>query len=204
MSKRSCVSLFILVSSLLLLTIQQTNGYQVNHDSSNSRRNMLQSIAGNTMTAFGVAAIIGTSPSPSYAINACPAKTSNCIRTTWIAPEGSKDVKKSLYTILSEYPQSGQDKVDLGGWSIASGDLLASDNKVRYEYSSGLGNFAKYLNGGTPFIDDLDIEIVNGNTIEIRSSSRIGDSDLDVNKKRLVYLGTKAKALGWTVPDPKY
>jgi hypothetical protein len=103
---------------------------------------------------------------------------------------------------LNSYPQEGQADVDLGGWTLVENNL-PSTGKARAEYSSGVGKFAKFFNGGQPFIDDLEVEIV-GDTIELRSASRLGDSDFDVNKKRLLFLGEKAKALGWTVPEPKY
>ena len=43
-----------------------------------------------------------------------------------------------------------------------------------------------------------------GVTVEVRSSSRMGSSDLFVNKKRLEYLGRRLKEMGWNVPNPKY
>lgn len=92
--------------------------------------------------------------------------------------------------------------MDKGGWKIAEGDLK-STGRSRIEYDSGIGNFARFFNGGKSFVDDLEIEIV-GNAIEIRSSSRIGESDLGVNQKRLQFLAAKARALGWEVPEPKY
>lgn len=185
---------------IVLLVTPQSNGYSVNSD--NSRRHVLQTVVGNTVASFGIVAAGSASPARAV-ISACPPRSQNCIRTTWTAPDGSPDINKSLFTMLSSYPQEGQNDADLGGWTIASGDLLAGDKQVRYEYSSGVGKFAKFFNGGKPFIDDLDIEIV-GNTIEIRSASRVGDSDFEVNKKRLLFLGEKAKALGWNVPEPKY
>jgi len=137
------------------------------------------------------------------AITACPPKSSNCIRTTWTAPEGTKNIGESLQAILDAYPQQGQNKVDLGGWSVAEGDLL-KQGRARVEFRSGLGNFAKFLNGGKPFVDDLEIEVVDGNKIEIKSSSRVGESDLDVNRKRLQFLAAQANSLGWEAPEPKY
>ena len=54
-----------------------------------------------------------------------------------------------------------------------------------------------------PFIDDLKVEITD-NGVEVRSSSRVGESDFGVNQKRLAYLGQGLAAAGWTVPEPKY
>jgi hypothetical protein len=151
-----------------------------------------------------ISAVVGTSATqPANAINACPPRSNNCIRTTWTVPEGStKNIAQSMETILNCYPQEGQADVDLGGWTLVENNLQ-STGKARAEYSSGVGKFAKFFNGGKPFIDDLEVEIV-GDKIELRSASRLGDSDFDVNKKRLSFLGEKAKALGWTVPETKY
>jgi uncharacterized protein (DUF1499 family) len=40
--------------------------------------------------------------------------------------------------------------------------------------------------------------------VEVKSSSRMGSSDLFVNRKRLEYLGNKLRERGWSVPPPKY
>ena len=98
---------------------------------------------------------------------------------------------------------TGQEKVDLGGWKMVEDDL-SGYGKARVEYTSGIGNFAKYFNGGKPFIDDLVLEVSDSGAVEVRSSSRIGESDFDVNRKRLVYLGNGLSAAGWSVPEPKY
>ena len=91
----------------------------------------------------------------------------------------------------------------MGGWTIVEDDLAGSGT-ARVEYKSGIGNFAKFFNGGKPFIDDLKLEIADSGAVEVRSSSRVGESDLDVNRKRLVYLGKALTAKGWTILEPKY
>ena len=177
---------------LFALLFSSTTAFDVQQP---TRRDVLASTAASLLTA--------TAAAPAHAaVGQCPAKTSNCIRTTWTAPEGTKNVAESMQSILNSYPQEGQNKADLGGWSVAEGDLVAS-GKARLEYKSGIGNFAKFLNGGKPFVDDLEVE-VSGNTVDLKSSSRVGESDFDVNKKRLVFLAEKAKALGWDAPEPTY
>jgi hypothetical protein len=47
---------------------------------------------------------------------------------------------------------------------------------------SGKGNFAKFFNAGKPFVDDLNIEIEDDGKVEIKSASRVGESDFGVNK----------------------
>ena len=143
---------------------------------------------------------------PSAAANAidnCPPGSKNCLRQTWTPPSSSSaaDATSELRAALKSYPQEGQEegKVDGGGYTIVS-DTLGTDSSsgsIALEYkSSGKGNFAKFFNGGKPFIDDLVIE-PNGKAFEFRSSSRLGDSDFGVNGKRLAYIGGLLKGKGW-------
>jgi Protein of unknown function (DUF1499) len=201
---------------IILVTVigRYVNGWSLKSDVSSassplamthSRRDIFRSVA---ITAAGSVLVSSSSPFPADAtVPACPKGSKNCIRTAWIAPAGTstKDISKTVGTIFESYPQSGQADVDLGGWTNVEGKLLAGDTSAKYEYSSGVGKFAKFFNGGKPFIDDVLIEI-NDTNVDIRSSSRVGDSDFDVNKLRLQYLGQKVKDLGWTVlvPDLKY
>lgn len=104
--------------------------------------------------------------------------------------------------VLSDYPQEGQNDADKGGWTIVSEDL-AGAGTASVEYRSGLGNFAKFLNGGKPFVDDVQLEIANG-VVQVRSSSRVGESDFKVNQKRLQFLAKALRAKGWDVADPTY
>ena len=168
--------------------------------STSSRRKLLQ----DACAAIGGVATVGLVNQPAYAIDACPRGSQNCIRTTWTAPAGTSkaDIIKTVKDVLSSYPQEGQTGADLGGWTIVE-DNLEGAGTARVEYKSGIGNFAKFLNGGKPFVDDLKVEIADGG-VEIRSSSRVGDSDLGVNQKRLKYLASAIKAKGWSAPEPKY
>jgi Protein of unknown function (DUF1499) len=156
---------------------------------------------GNT-SVVATGAAVPDPAQPESATDPCPRIYRNCIRTTWTAPAGTMNVASSVLEILSSYPQAGQAGVDKGGWKIVGGDLEAS-GKTKLEYTSGTGMLAKLLNRGKPFIDDLLIE-VNKNVVEMRSSSRQGQTDFGVNKKRLKFLASKARALGWEAPDPKY
>lgn len=132
----------------------------------------------------------------------CPKGSKNCIVTTWTPPAkvSSPQMSSNLVKILETYPQEGQADVDKGGWEIVD----KSNDKVRVEYTSG-GNIAKLFNGGKPYIDDLVAAIdKKSRTVTIRSSSRVGASDLGVNKKRLQFLAAQARSQGWEVPEPKY
>lgn len=161
------------------------------------RREMLSSIVA---TGIATAAI----SQPANALDACKKGSQNCIRTTWTPPSGSSKAASiaSLKKVLEAYPQEGQNKADLGGWELVEDNF--SSGSARLEYKSGLGNMAKVFNGNKPFVDDLRLEIDDSGVVEVRSSSRVGDSDLGVNKKRLTYLGSALSDAGWTIPEPKY
>lgn len=158
-----------------VFTIQSVTAYV---PAINSRRDALQNIA------VGFALVTASPVSPSYAFDACPPKANNCVSTTWTPPKGSKaDVVKSLKEVINAYPLEGQNDVDGGGWKIAQ-DNLSGDGSARVEYmSSGKGNFAKFFNGGKPFVDDLNIFVEENGVVQVRSQSRVGDSDFGVNAK---------------------
>ncbi len=93
---------------------------------------------------------------------------------------------------LQAYPQEGQGGVDLGGWTLVED----TPSYQRVEFRSGIGNFAKFFNGGKPFVDDLEFSIEE-TTVGVRSSSRVGDSDFGVNGKRLNYIAAELAKKGW-------
>jgi hypothetical protein len=110
-------------------------------------------------------------------IKACPKGANNCWSTAstdktslkpWTFPD-KKTAAKELRAALEAYPQGGQNKVDEGGWSFAV-DELDKSGYARLEYKSGLGNMAKYFNGGKPFVDDLEV-LVGGDSVSVRSWS---------------------------------
>ena len=195
-----------LASSLVLLTAS-TQAYQpssrVHAAACSNRREFGRSLAAGVAAAF--VGTVATDLRRANAVEACPKGSNNCIRTTWTPPAGSSksSAAKQLRAVLESYPQEGQDSVDLGGWSFAT-DSLESNGSARLEYKSGIGNFAKFFNGGKPFVDDLVIEIGDDGTTQVRSSSRVGDSDLKVNQKRLTFLVKKLRDAGWTAPEPTY
>jgi Protein of unknown function (DUF1499) len=143
-------------------------------------------------------------------VGTCPRGSQNCIRTTWTPPPNTSPAQASqvVRQVLESYPQEGYDKVDLGGWKVADDQFASSGSagKVsRVEFTSGIGNFAKFLNGGRPFVDDVWIKVdPQSSVVEVRSSSRVGDSDLGVNKKRLTFFAKALSERGWTVPEPAY
>jgi len=157
------------------------------------------------------AAVISTSlsfPQSSDALEACRPKARNCIRTTWTSPSSvnKAEAVEAIRSVLNTYPKNGQNGVDCSGWSLVN-DSLDEQNIARLEYRSCVGPAALAINLGKPFIDDLKLEIEetqNGIQVQVKSSSRMGSSDLSVNKKRIDFLGDQLRLQGWSVPSLKY
>eukprot|EP00522_Entomoneis_paludosa_P008589 CAMPEP_0172441940 /NCGR_PEP_ID=MMETSP1065-20121228/2448_1 /TAXON_ID=265537 /ORGANISM="Amphiprora paludosa, Strain CCMP125" /LENGTH=188 /DNA_ID=CAMNT_0013191571 /DNA_START=20 /DNA_END=586 /DNA_ORIENTATION=- len=185
------------VAATALLLAGSASAYQ---PAASSRRAFFEKAA---VVAAGVATAAPL-VAPVQAIDACPKGSNNCIRTEWTPPSGTspEDAAKAVVEVLNAYPQEGQANVDKGGWTIVSNNLPSGPAAL--EYKSGIGNFAKFFNGGKPFVDDLNLELSSGSVVQVKSASRIGDSDLGVNQKRLQFLGASLRAQGWTVPEPTY
>jgi hypothetical protein len=168
-----------------------------------SRRDAL---AKATCTFLGTCLVSTGSAHPSYALEACPPGSNNCIRVTWTPPTAASksDSIATLREALQAYPQQGQQGVDCNGWIIVTDDLDGPSGKAKLEYKSCVGFFAKLVNGGKPFVDDLKLEIDDSGVVQVRSSSRVGDSDLGVNKKRVDFIGDILRAKGWKVPLASY
>ncbi|GKY97244.1 hypothetical protein MPSEU_000682800 [Mayamaea pseudoterrestris] len=170
--------------------------------STSSRRDLLQK----AMAAVAMGGCAFLDPSIAQAMEACPRGTQNCIYTSWTPPEGvsKSDVVDTIRAVVTSYPQEGQGGVDNSGYTIAQ-DALADKGTARIEYRN-FGNFAKFMNGGRPFVDDLLIEVAanDGNQVQVRSSSRVGESDFGVNQKRLLFFKKELQGRGWTVPEPRY
>ena len=163
-----------------------------------TRRDVFQSLA-----ASGAVAAILSNPSIANSMESCPKGSKNCIRTEWIPPAGSSkgDAVAALKKALNSYPQEGQSDVDKGGWVIVE-DFSGGTGRV--EFKSGIGNFAKFFNGGKPFVDDLKFDVADNGVVAVKSASRVGESDFGVNQKRLDFLVAKLRDAGWTAPDPVY
>ena len=178
-----------------------------------SRRNALkQAFLASTSTIL----VISNNPiNPHCTIEACRPKARNCIRTTWTSPESmtKSEAIDAIRKVLNSYPRNGQNGVDCNGWTLVN-DSLDGDEKntgrtARLEYKSCVGPAALAINLGQPFIDDLKLEMQDSNAsgvlvVEVKSSSRMGSTDLFVNKKRIEFLGSELRKLGWNVPDVKY
>ncbi|GKY98679.1 hypothetical protein MPSEU_000824200 [Mayamaea pseudoterrestris] len=153
-------------------------------------------------TGFGSHAI-SFALATALALEPCPKGSKNCILTRWTPPPRTPKgaVVKTIMEVVQSYPTTGQAGIDGAGYDIVE-NTLSSKGRARIEYKN-LGNFAKLFNGGKPYIDDFVVQL-DGAEVSVKSSSRIGQSDLGVNQKRLKYYAKALQAKGWTVPEPKY
>jgi hypothetical protein len=158
-----------------------------------------------TSTFIGTSLASVFSATQSSALESCPPGSNNCVRVTWTPPAATSKgaAIATLREAIQAYPQQGQQGVDCNGWVVVMDDLEGS-GKARVEYKSCVGFFAKLINGGKPFIDDLRLEIDDSGSVQVRSSSRVGDSDLGVNKKRVDFIGDLLRAKGWNAPYASY
>lgn len=119
----------------------------------------------------------------------------NCFSTTPddVAPEHTiprwrpkgDDAFNQLRNVLRNY-EPGQNGIDGGGFKII-------DEKDGYIYVV----FESLKNG---YYDDVEFALTENNDLNVRSSSRVGYLDFQVNAKRLNYISAKLRALGWDAP----
>ncbi|CAK0788658.1 unnamed protein product [Prorocentrum cordatum] len=159
--------------------------------------------------AAASAALLGVGAGDVRAFDACRDGANNCFSTLnkggnkvapwkWPAGQSKADAVSSLTEVLKAYPQAGQADVDKGGWKIVV-DELSSKGYARVEYTSGKGNLAMFFNFGQPFVDDLEVSF-GDDSVSVKSSSRVGDSDFGVNAKRLNFIASGLRAKGWDAP----
>ena len=117
-------------------------------------------------------------------VSACNPGANNCWSTQstdktkmspwkWPAGASKADAVSQLKAAIDAYPQAGQGEVDLGGYSYAV-DTLADKGYARLEFKSGIGNFARFFNGGQPFVDDFEVS-VGDSSVAVKSASRLGE-----------------------------
>eukprot|EP00933_Yihiella_yeosuensis_P054799 TRINITY_DN53363_c0_g1_i1.p1 TRINITY_DN53363_c0_g1~~TRINITY_DN53363_c0_g1_i1.p1 ORF type:complete len:215 (-),score=63.83 TRINITY_DN53363_c0_g1_i1:321-965(-) len=190
------------VAAVLVTKSASTESFVPSHGTSKAvagRREMLGAAIGAALMPLTAEA----------AVDPCVKGANNCFSTAstdkngmkpWVWPSSMQraDAIASLKAVLESYPKAGQAEVDLGGYSFAV-DELAEKGYARLEFLSGIGNFARFFNGGKPFVDDLEVS-VEDNKVQVRSCSRTGDSDFGVNGKRLNYIAAALRAKGWDAP----
>jgi len=117
----------------------------------------------------------------------CPASTSNCISSManvndshyvpgWSYVGSGKDISQArddLMQVLDNFP--GTETV-----------TVVSDRKTKSEVGSGHYIYAEFQSKFWGFVDDVEFFFQpDGKTVEYRSASRLGENDLDANRKRI-------------------
>ena len=93
---------------------------------------------------------------------------------------------RELTEVVKAYAP-GQGGIDGGGFQVVKTD-------ADYLYTQ----FESLKYG---FIDDVEFAVAESGDVQVRSASRLGYLDFGVNAKRLNYLSSKLRALGWTAPQ---
>lgn len=103
----------------------------------------------------------------------------------WKPPAGDAAPFKSLVKVVKAYPP-GQGFVDGGGFSV----IKETDNYIYVQYEA--------LKKG--YIDDVEFYLRDG-LVQVRSSSRVGQTDFGVNAIRLNYISAQLRKEGWTADE---
>jgi uncharacterized protein (DUF1499 family) len=108
---------------------------------------------------------------------------------TWPEKYGANKEKAfaELEEVLLAY-EVGHDGIDGGGFEVE-----VDDEREGYIY-------VKFESLKSGYLDDLEVAYIEGmgdRAVQVRSSSRIGYLDYEVNAKRLNYISAKLRAKGW-------
>lgn len=119
---------FTTIASLLLF-VGSSSAYTIS--STSSRRELISNTVKGALFGIGAVAI---APSAD-ALEICPPKANNCVRTKWTPPAGSSkdDAIAALRDSINAYPQTGQADVDGGGWAFAEDDLAGAGARVEFK-----------------------------------------------------------------------
>ena len=107
-----------------------------------------------------------------------------------VPPADDPDPFASLLGVIEAYPP-GQSGIDGGGFQIIKS---ASPSYLNIQYEA--------LKKG--FYDDLEFlfsDRKGGRSVQVRSASRVGQTDFGVNAIRLNYIGEKLRAKGWQIEE---
>lgn len=208
--KISSVPLIITITIFLFWNgLVSVNAMVCSKETTAARRSAIQRILSGGGTCMLTLATV-FNPDEVNALEACRSKARNCIRTTWFSPENmTKDgAVEIIRNVLNSYPQNGQAGVDCNGWQLVKDSLdNMSPSRSEYIFKSCVGPAALAINLGQPFIDDVKLEVQESNgrvLVEVKSSSRMGSTDMFVNKKRIDFLGDELRRKGWEVPSIQY
>ena len=115
---------------------------------------------------------------------------------SWTFPKDltNEQAFEQLEEVIRKY-KPGQGNIDGGGFKI-----VTADAKKGYIYAQ----FEALKNG---YIDDLEMAYISklgDNSVQVRSSSRVGYLDFGVNSKRVNYIAKMMRDLGWNAPGVEY
>jgi uncharacterized protein (DUF1499 family) len=123
---------------------------------------------------------------------------------SWSFPKNlsKEEAFKQLEEVLNKYVP-GQGNIDGGGFKVVTVDV----SKKYYIYAQ----FEALKNG---YIDDFEVAYIpslsvagdnnDGNSVQVRSSSRVGYLDFGVNSKRVNHIAKMMRDLGWNAPGVEY
>lgn len=129
---------------------------------------------------------------------------------SWPGTKTRTEAIIQLREVLDSYPRNGAligffeqwtgRNLDAGGWRWAV-DELDTTGYARIEYISGNGFFSYWFNEGKPFVDDLELEVLQ-HEVHLRSSSRPvrgheSFTDWETNAKRLRWLSRQMQHKCW-------
>ena len=100
-------------------------------------------------------------------------------------PKAGSNVMGELLATIKAYPPF-QARIDGGGFKI----IATNADYLYVQFES--------LRKG--FIDDVEFFVNKDNSVQVRSSSRLGFLDLGVNAKRLNWISANLRGKGWSAP----
>lgn len=104
----------------------------------------------------------------------------------WRPPAGDAAPFRSLVEVVKAY-RPGQGYVDGGGFKV----VKETDRYLYVQFEA--------LKKG--FVDDLEFYLGVDGLVQVRSGSRVGQTDFGVNAIRLNYIAAALREGGWTVDD---
>jgi uncharacterized protein (DUF1499 family) len=130
----------------------------------------------------------------------------------WVPPPNRSSavaILQDIESVINSYPQEGQNGVDKGGWRLAdrqTNDAVSSVNQVVQSHGVTYLRY-EFVSGRFGYVDDLEIRVVddkNGSgdgvvEIAVRTASREGGYDFNVNAVRIDFIQAALQKKGWTV-----
>lgn len=104
----------------------------------------------------------------------------------WKPPAGDSAPFKSLAQAVKAY-QPGQSFIDGGGFKV----VKETDTYLYLQFES--------LKKG--YIDDVEFFLGPSGLVQVRSGSRVGQTDFGVNASRLNYIAAALRKQGWSIDD---